>query len=551
MPTICKENQLNLALRSLSKDPSLSLRRAAEIYSVSRSTLSTRRHGTCARRDTIAKSRKLTDLEESTIVQRIFELDIQGFPSRLCGVEEMANRLLRDRDAPPVGKNWTSNFIARHPELKTAFSRKYDYQRALCEDSDTINAWFLLVRNFTAKYGIIKEDIYNFDETGFLMGQISTTKIVTSSERRGHVKLVQPGNREWVSAILGVNSQGWSIPPFLIVKGKTHLRSWYQNSPLPPDWVIAVSENGWTTNELGLQWVQHFDKSTKARTQGKYRLLVLDGHESHHSDDFEQYCKDNNILTLCMPPHSSHLLQPLDVGCFGPLKKAYGAEIEYLVRAHITHISKEDFFPAFKAAFDATITEANIKGGFRGAGLVPMDPRNVISKLDVKLVTPQSSRPSSREAQPWVSKTPQNSIEASSQSEYIKNQIARHQSSSPTSLFSAVDQFTKGTHGMMHKMVLLKEEVTRLREANQLLSRRRRARKTHVRRGGHLTVQDAQDQESQKDIEQQLEQEKCVNDGRAKRNGTRERRCGRCNQPGHNTRTCNIDVKSTSESESD
>ena len=102
----------------------------------------------------------------------------------------MANRLLCDRDAQPVGKNWTSNFISRHPQLKTAFSRIYDYQRALCEDPDTINTCFQLVRIFTAKHGIVGEDIYNFDETGFLMGQISTIKIVTSSERLGHVKLI-------------------------------------------------------------------------------------------------------------------------------------------------------------------------------------------------------------------------------------------------------------------------------------------------------------------------------------------------------------------------
>ena len=183
--------------------------------------------------------------------------------------------MLRDRDALPVGMNWTSNLITRHPELKSTFSRKYDYQRALYEDSKIIHAWFELVRNFTAKYGIVDEDIYNFDETGFLMGQISTTKVVTSTDRRGHVNLIQPGDRECVSVIIGVNSQGWSIPPFIIVRGKNHLRSWSQNSPLPSDWVIAVSDKGWTTNELGLQWIQHFNKFTKVRKQGRYHLLVL------------------------------------------------------------------------------------------------------------------------------------------------------------------------------------------------------------------------------------------------------------------------------------
>jgi hypothetical protein len=49
-------------------------------------------------------------------------------------------------------------------------------------------------------------------------------------------------------------------------------------------------------------------------------LLILDGHESHHSTEFELYYQQNNIITLCIPPHSSYLLQPLDVGYFGPLK---------------------------------------------------------------------------------------------------------------------------------------------------------------------------------------------------------------------------------------
>jgi hypothetical protein len=80
--------------------------------------------------------------------------------------------------------------------------------------------------------------------------------------------------------------------------------------------VIAVSDNGWTNNELGVEWLKHFNAHTKTRVVGARRLLVLDGHESHHSLEFQELCKENNIYTLCMPPHSSRLLQPLDVGFF-------------------------------------------------------------------------------------------------------------------------------------------------------------------------------------------------------------------------------------------
>ena len=220
-----------------------------------------------------------------------------------------------------------------------------------------------------------------------MIGVISTAIVVTSSDGRANAKKVQPGNREWVTVIQGVNSQGWSVPLFVVVAGKNYLASWYQNSGFPPDWVIAVTENGWTTNEKGMDWIRHFEKHTKPRTIGGYRLLVLDGHESHHSAEFEVYCKEHNIITLCMPAHSSHILQPLDVGCFSPLKQAYGRQIEEIMRTQITYISKDDFFPAFYAAFHIAMTESNIQGGFRGAGLFLFDPERVISTLDLKLKT--------------------------------------------------------------------------------------------------------------------------------------------------------------------
>ena len=122
--------------------------------------------------------------------------------------------------------------------------------------------------------------------------------------------------------------------------------------------------------------------------------MILDGHESHHSTEFELYCQQNNIITLCMPPYSSHLLQPLDVGCFGPLKQAYGRQVEDLIRMHINHVSKLEFLCSFRKAFFTSITGKNIQGGFAGAGLVPYDPERVLSKLDVKLhtLTPPTTR---------------------------------------------------------------------------------------------------------------------------------------------------------------
>lgn len=360
-----------------------------------------------------------------------------------------------------------------------------------------------------------------------MMGVISTATVVTSSHGRATGKKVQPGNREWAT-VQGVNSQGWALPPFIIVAGKNHLASWYENSGFPPDWVIAVTENGWTTNEKGMDWIRHFDQHTKSRTVGVYRLLILDGHESHHSNEFEEYCKENNISTLCMPPHSSHILQPLDVGCFSPLKRAYGQQIEEVMRIHITHMTKGDCFPAFRTALTIAMTESNIRGGFRGGGICPFNPTNVISMLDLKFRTPTPPNSRSGTAQPWVSQTPNNPTEALSQTTFIKNRIAHHQNSSPTSIYEAVDQFAKGASKIMHQLALLKAENQMLQQGMEELSKRRRAKKARLQQGGALSQQEAQDLQDNRDLAQQLKQETQASSRRKPREETRPRRCGKC-----------------------
>jgi hypothetical protein len=126
---------------------------------------------------------------------------------------------------------------------------------------------------------------------------------------------------------------------------------------------------------------------------GAYQLLIMDSHKSHNLYEFHKYSKEEKIIILCIPPHSSHLLQPLNVGCFSPLKRAYSDEINSLAQYSTKKIKKEAFLPAFKAAFKKAITKDNICAGFKGARLVPHNLEAVILKLDVVLRTPTPPKP--------------------------------------------------------------------------------------------------------------------------------------------------------------
>ena len=113
MPPTSKEGKVILAFEAIRNNKNLSLRATAKLYNVLESTLRSRRAGISARRDTTPNSRRLTDSEEKAIVQYVLELALRSFPPRLCSVEDMANQLLRVRDAPSVGKLWAYNFVKR------------------------------------------------------------------------------------------------------------------------------------------------------------------------------------------------------------------------------------------------------------------------------------------------------------------------------------------------------------------------------------------------------------------------------------------------------
>ena len=171
------------------------------------------------------KMTKLTSAEEAAIVRHVLDLDLRGFPPTKALLRHMADKLLEARGGQPTGIRWPDNFIKRTPELKTKWTRRYDRQRALTEDPQIIGTWFDLVQATRIKYGILDADTYNFDETGFMMGVISSQLVVTGSHQRGKPKLIQPGGRTWATVIQGVGAEGTAIPPYIIFAGKTHLNT--------------------------------------------------------------------------------------------------------------------------------------------------------------------------------------------------------------------------------------------------------------------------------------------------------------------------------------
>jgi hypothetical protein len=150
------------------------------------------------------------------------------------------------------------------------------------------------------------------DEKGFLIGITNRTYRIMSIKaiESGRIKSVlTDGNREFVTLIAGISADGDKIPVALIYQGKSYdlQDTWVDKVKKNEQVYFAASENGWTNNSLGLQWLQKiYDPYTKAKTGSRVRLLIVDGHSSHVNMEFIKWADQNRIILHVMPPHLTH-----------------------------------------------------------------------------------------------------------------------------------------------------------------------------------------------------------------------------------------------------
>ena len=111
------------------------------------------------------------------------------------------------------------------------------------------------------------------------------------------------------------------------------------------------------------------------------QLLILDGHSSHETLGLLELVIQEDIHIICLPPHTSHMLQPLDRSVFGPFNTAYNTACsEFLSKFPYHIINKGSFLHLFQKAFDNGITRENVVNGLKACGIVPFNPDAIPSE---------------------------------------------------------------------------------------------------------------------------------------------------------------------------
>jgi len=396
-----------------------SVKAAAAAFGIPRSTLRDRLKGATNRSTAQQTIQRLTAEQERRLIDWIKELEAQGNPPSHTVIREMVSKIETTSNPTsnpaPIGNHWVDRFIHRYPEISSCIGVPLESFRALNSTYDTIQAHFQRVQTLIRKFNILTEDIWNMDETGLAMGLCANGYVVSGQgKRRVYVKT--PQNREWVSILEAISASGRSIRPLVVFKGANLQSSWFPADRVP-DWHYTTSENGWTSNNIALQWLRDVfipesrrDSSSPSRT----RLLVMDGHGSHISVDFMWECKQNNIQLCFLPAHTSHILQPLDLGCFGPEKRHYRTEIRKMATLNdAAQVQKLQFIQCYEKARAEGLSERNIRSSWKAAGLVPWNPRKVLESSQV--MGSQSSTASSDLNRPTL-----NRKRARSESELLK-----------------------------------------------------------------------------------------------------------------------------------
>jgi hypothetical protein len=228
------------------------------------------------------------------------------------------------------------------------------------------------------------------DEKGFLLGRIGKLKRIFSKalwEQGGIQKNMQDGSREWITTVACICADGTAVPPVLIFASR--------NSTLQSTWVkdikatkhsvhIGSSPTGWSNDEMGLDWLKNvFDRYTKEKARGSWRMLILDGHGSHYTSAFITYYFENKILLIIYLPQATHTLQPLDVVMFRSLSFNYKEILSTQVQDSqgLLPVKKMDFFLMFWTAWTASFTKENILQAFKSTGVWPMDLEPVLKKF--------------------------------------------------------------------------------------------------------------------------------------------------------------------------
>ena len=281
---------------------------------------------------------------EAVLVQHCLELeamtigltrqDLMQLAYQLASINKLEHSFNPEKN--PANKHWFYDFMRRHRQLVLRQSEATSTARANGFNRTSVGEYFDKLTALIDKHSFDALHIFNMDESGITTVQ-KPGKVIG---RRGkqQVGSLTSGERGFtMTVVCCFSASGSYAPPMIIFKRKRLPEELKLGAP--PGSEICCNDSGWMTKELFLRLVKHFQHSVKC-TLKEPVLLILDGHVSH-SKNLEAiiFARENGIVMLSLPPHTTHRLLPLDRTFYKPLMVYYNQACDMWIRTERRNVA--------------------------------------------------------------------------------------------------------------------------------------------------------------------------------------------------------------------
>lgn len=354
------------------------VRQAAKEFGVPKSSLGDRVSGRVAPGSRSGPAQLITTAEEELLVEFSLYMSKHGFPLTKQQLVSFASTIYKRQHRrvafSKLGQTWWLNFRKRQEKnitIQTADSVVRG--RTLCVRKEAVDQFFHLLATIMDAHGLRDkpQQIFNCNETSFQLGR----KKATLAKAPSLGCRPAPGLRDHISVLACFSAAGEDIPPF-IVYSKAYPGGVCYKTQGPLNALYGWSDSGCINTELFKKWfLKHLlPHAPKERPL----LLIFDGHKYPVNLEVVEAARKQDIILLCIPPHCSHVLEPLDTGLFAHFKRRFAsfAGDGGTLDTHFV-VSKKEFTGVFKETYSLAKEVEGVemvKEGFRKCGLYPLNP---------------------------------------------------------------------------------------------------------------------------------------------------------------------------------
>ena len=372
------EDQMSRALDAVEKQ-GVTITQAAAEYRVPQSTLGDRIRHRVKPGAKSGPSKYLNDAEEKELVDFLLRCCSIGYPRTRKQVIAIVQRWLDSRGAKhTVTDGWWTSFSRRHPQLSLRNPGPLSRSRAIASNPETINSYFDLLEQTLDTYNLQDhpELIFNMDESGIPLNP-KPPKVVAHIKARSVTSISSEGKSQ-ITCVGCVSASGFCLPPMIIWDRQTMSTVLAEGEVRGT--IYGLSPRGWMDAELFDGWFcNHF---LKHAPRDRPLLLLLGGHSSHFCPETLVKAAKQDVIVFALPPNTTHLSQPLDKGCFGPLKTKWKEVCHNYVSENPGKVvTRYTFSKLFAHAWMSSMTMRNIISGFETTGIFPVNRDALLKKL--------------------------------------------------------------------------------------------------------------------------------------------------------------------------